>query len=500
VKGMTAAEVSTQLRDAFSGSGPLVYMTSPTAIEGGDATLMAALTESRAKPVVAAAAEVAKTWPYEDFGPIGKVAERTEIADLDTVFVRFENGVRLTVKPTKFRKDEILVAARFGDGRIGQPTDRVTANWAAPGSFTEGGLDKLTAEEIESILRSKVVSAGVGMDDDAVILQGRTRSEDLDTELQLLTAHAVHPGWRPEAFLRIKTFGATLHDQQDATPGGVFGRELNKLMHSGDARWAFPTREEIAASKPEDLQALLKPPLSAGPIEVVIVGDTTVEKAIEAVAATFGALPPRPGPEYRPGTNRTTAFPAPNSQPVTLTHKGRADQAIAFMAWPTDDFFADMQKTRTIRVMADVLDLRLIDEIREKQGTTYSPQVSSSASSVFKGYGYVSSAIEAQPEKLQPFFADVLKIAADLRNTPVTQDELDRAKKPALEALEKRKETNEFWLGQLSGAQAERRKLDAIRTSSSGIQRVTAADVQAVAREYLRDDKIWKAVVLPAAK
>jgi zinc protease len=500
VKGLTAAEVSASLREAFSGSGPLVFMASPTPVEGGDQAVLAALNTSRATPVAAAVADAQKSWPYETFGPVGKVAERTEIADLDTVFVRFENGVRLTVKPTKFRKDEILVAARFGDGRLAMPTDRITAAWAAPASFTEGGLDQLTAEEIESIMRSKVVSAGVGIDDDAVILQGRTRPEDLATELQLLTAHAVHPGWRPQAFERIRNVGATIHDQQDATPGGVFGREVNKLLHSGDARWGFPTRAEIAASKPEDLQALLKTPLATGPIEVVIVGDTTVEKAIETVAATFGALPPRPGPEYRPGANRATAFPAANSQPVTLTHKGRADQGLGYLAWPTDDFFADMQKTRTIRVMADILDLRLIEEIREKQGTTYSPQVGSQASSVFKGYGFVSTAIEAQAEKLQPFFADVAKIAADLRSTPVTQDELDRAKKPALEALEKRKETNEFWLGQLSGAQAERRKLDAIRTASSGIQRVTAADIQAAARQYLRDDKAWKVVVVPAAK
>jgi zinc protease len=500
VKGMTAAEVSASLKNAFAGSGPLVYMSSPTPIDGGDSALMAALQTSRSTQVAAAAAEVQKTWPYENFGPVGQVAERTEIADLDTVFVRFANGVRLTVKPTKFTKDQILVSARLGDGRLSLPADKVTASWAAPASFTEGGLDQLTAEEIESILRSKIVSAGVATDDDAFILQGRTRPEDLDTEMQLLAAHAVHPGWRPEAFMRIKGFGATLHDQQDATPEGVFGRELNRLLHSGDARWAFPSRAEIAASQPQDLQVLLKTPLASGPVEVVIVGDTTVEKAIEAVARTFGALPARPAPDYRVTANAVTAFPAANAQPVTLTHKGRADQAIAFLAWPTSDFFADMQKTRSIRVLADILDLRLIDEIREKQGTTYSPQVSSSASTAFKGYGFVSTSIEAQPEKLAPFFNDVGKIAADLRTTPVSADELDRAKKPAIEALEKRKQTNEFWLGQLSGAQTDRRKLDAIRSSTSGIQRVTAADVQSMAREYLRDDKAYKVVVVPVAK
>jgi zinc protease len=500
VKGLTADNVSAAVREAFSGSGPLVFVSSPTPIEGGDATVLAALNESRKVQVAAAAAEVQKTWPYESWGGPGKVAERTEITDLDTVFVRFENGVRLTVKPTKFTREQILVSARFGDGRLGLPTDKVSAAWAAPASFTEGGLDQLTAEEVETILRSKIVGASIGLDDNAFVLSGATRPEDLETQMQLLAAEAVHPGWRPEAFLRIRNFGSTIHDQQDATPEGVFNREASKILHSGDERWAFPTPQEIAASKPEDLQTLLKTPLAAGPIEIVVVGDTPVEKAIDAVAHTFGALPPRPGPAFHPGTATGTAFPAPTAQPIRLTHKGRADQAIAFMAWPTEDFFADMQKARAIRVMAQVLELRLIDEIREKQGTTYSPQAGSQESSVFKGYGFVSANIEAQPEKVAPFFADVAKIAADMRNAPPSADELERAKKPALEALEKSKQTNGFWLGQLSGAQTDRRKLDAIRTSSSSLQKVTAADVQAMARQFLRPDKAVKIEVLPQAK
>ncbi|CAN5233331.1 insulinase family protein [soil metagenome] len=500
VRGLTPAQVSAAMKTAFGGSGPLIFLSTPTAIEGGEPALTAAYNTSRAKPVTASAAEVAKTWPYERFGAMGKVADQSDITDLETVFVRFANGVRLTVKPTKFRDDEILVSVRFGDGRLGMPTDRVTAAWAAPSAFTEGGLTDLTTEELENVMRSKILSSDLSIDDDAFSLSGETRPEDLDIQLQLLAAYAVHPGWRPEAFQRMRTFGGTIHDQQDATPEGVLGRELAKLSHSGDMRWAFPTRAEIAASKPEDLQALMKTPLQSGPVEVVIVGDTTVEKAIEAVARTFGGFDARPGAGFKPGEAKTVAFARPTAAPIILTHKGRADQAIAFMAWPTDDFFADMQRSRTLRVLSDILDLRLIDEIREKQGTTYSPQVSSSASSVFKGYGFISANIEAQPEKMEPFFGDVMKIAADLRNTPVTQDELDRAKKPALEALEKRKQTNEFWLGQLSGAQADRRKLDAIRSSASSIQRVTAADIQAAAKTYLVDDKIFKVIVRPEAK
>jgi len=495
VKNVNAASVSAAMRQAFEGSGPLVFLSTPTPVEGGDATLLAALNQSRAVAVTAGATLAAKTWPYDNFGPAGQVAERREEADIATTFVRFANGVRLTVKPTTFRDDEIDVAVRVGDGRLSMPTDRMSVSWAAPSAFIEGGLAALNAEEIDDILRSRIVGSAISIDDDAVVLAGGTRPQDLDTQLQLLAAYVTAPGWRPEAFQRIKSVGATIHDQQDATANGVMGRELSGLLHAGDTRFGFPTRADIANSKPEDLQSLLKTQLASGPIEVLVVGDITVDAAIAAVAKTFGALPARPAADWRAGAARTTAFPAATASPVVLTHKGREDQAIAYMAWKTDDFFADVAKARTVRVLADILGLRMIEEIREKQGTTYSPSAGANNSSVFQGYGYVSASIVAEPSKVDPFFADVEKIAADLRNTPVTADELDRAKRPAIEALEKRFETNEFWLGQLSGAQADPRKLVSLRSARTGIAQVTAADIQAAARQYLTPDRLWKGVV-----
>jgi len=63
--------------------------------------------------------------------------------------------------------------------------------------------------------------------------------------------------------------------------------------------------------------------------------------------------------------------------------------------------------------------------------------------------------------------------------------------------VQKQRETNEYWLDQLSGAQADPRRLDAIRSSYASVEAVGPADVQAAAQLYLRDDKAWKLVVEP---
>nr|QQZ51651.1 insulinase family protein [Phenylobacterium glaciei] len=243
----------------------------------------------------------------------------------------------------------------------------------------------------------------------------------------------------------------------------------------------------------------ISPAIASGPIEVVIVGDVTVEKATELVAATFGALPQRAAPTPADPAKRQVAFPAGVATPVQRTHKGRADQAIGYLAWPTTGFFANPQKARDTAVMGEVLELRLIDELRETQGATYSPQVSYNHSMVWPTWGYVSANVEIPPEKLPAFFADVRKIAADMRTKDISPDELERAKKPRIDQFEKARETNGYWLNELSGAQADPRRLDATRAILPGTERVTIADVRRAAQDVLVDDRMWMLEVKPGS-
>ncbi|WP_374468889.1 M16 family metallopeptidase [Phenylobacterium sp.] len=499
VKGLRAEEVSAALKKAFDRSGPLVFVATPQPIEGAETTVLAALESSRQVAVTPPAAPAQVAWPYESFGQPGQVAERREVADLGTTLVRFANGVRLTVKPTSFRDDEVLVRVNVGHGMLDLPKDRQSMSWAAS-AFLEGGLKKISNEDMERVLASKVYGTGFSIGDESFVLSGGTRTDDLPTQLQVLAAYVAEPGWRPEAFQRLKAAGRTIHDQYEATTSGVLSRDLGGLLHSGDPRWTFPTREEIAGAQLQELQAQIAPHLAAGAVEVVIVGDTTVDKAVEAVARTFGALPRRPDVKPAADSQRQVRFPAPVSEPVVLTHKGRPDQSVGYIGWPTTDFWENPQRARETAVLGEVMRLRLTEELREAQGSTYSPSLGYNHSLVWTGWGYIAASVEVPPEKLPEFFADVQKIAADLKAKPISDDELARAKKPRIEGFQRARVTNQYWLGQLSGAQDDPRRLDVIRELIPGTEKVTAADVQRAAQTFLKPDGAYRLVVRPQSQ
>jgi zinc protease len=282
----------------------------------------------------------------------------------------------------------------------------------------------------------------------------------------------------------------------EATASGVVGRDLSRLMHDNDQRWAFPSKQTISATKADDLKGLFGPHLADGPVEVIVVGDTTVDQAIAAVASTFGALSKRADAAPKPD-ERKVSFPPPTAQPINETHKGRADQGYAVAAWPTTDLFADVKGARTIRVLVNVMELRLIDTLRVAQGATYSPNATLEASEDYPGYGYIAARVEIPPTKIAGFYDQVDKIAADLKASGPTPDEMKRAVLPRIEAITKAMQTNEFWLQGLEGAQTDPRKMDVVLNQISQLQSITADQVKAVANKWLDPAKEWRFEVTP---
>lgn len=491
---LTAARISAAARALFAGE-PLVYLAAPAAIEGGEAALRTAWAEVHRAPVAAPRAQQAASWPYTSFGAPGQVAERRELpAAIGATAVRFANGVRLTVKRTSFSDDQILVSVRAGNGRRDFPAGRPGPDWALGLAFPAGGLGRISAEDLQQALAGRQASAAFMVGDDAYQLVGATQPRDLALQLQLLAASVTDAGWRPTGWDRLKSLAGPIQDQLAATPEGVLNRDSGALLHAGDPRWATPTREQMAASSIADARAVVAPSLSRGPIEVTIVGDVDVEEAIRQTAATFGALPPRAADAAPPLQAR---FPAPTAEPVRLTHNGRADQGLAYIAWPTQDYFADIRQARVLTLLSDVFELRLLQKIREEQGTTYSPVSGHDASDTISGYGLFSAQIQARPEALAGFLRDAQGIAADLAARPIEADELQRALRPRLESLNRQRNGNAWWLGALARIQTVPAVAGSIESVVADYSAITPADLQAAARRFLGADRAWKLVIAP---
>lgn len=498
VSGLTAAQVNAAVVEGFQGQGPLTLLISPVDIEGGEAAVTAALEASRQVPVSAPVAQAEQSWPYTQFGQSGSVVEQRPIVDLGATVVTFANGVRLTVKPTDFRDEQILINVRTGIGEQGLPRDRVTPIFFAGQTFAAGGLGQLTADEMSRVLTGRVYGGRLSVDDDAYVLSGSTRPQDLNLQMQVLAAYLTDPGLRPAPLQQIKGAFPQMIEQIRATPGGAFATGAPVLLANGDQRDALPSPTDVAGWTNDQLAQQVRDGLSSGPIDIIVVGDVTLADAIAAVEPTFGALARRaPAPAVPAGANQRQ-FPAANMTPVTLTHTGPAEQAMGFIAWPTTDQISDRTEARRVQLLTAVVRLRVLEEIRERLAIAYSPNASASSSDIFPGYGYVSIAGETAPEKLGDFYTAAEAIAASLRDAPPSEDELNRARLPMIESIRRARAGNEFWLGALDKVAVDPNEVEQINSQISDLEAVTPADIQALAQRYLRADTAWRLQVLSA--
>ncbi|MBU6373580.1 MAG: insulinase family protein [Alphaproteobacteria bacterium] len=495
VKGFDAASASALLKEGFAGQGPLLFLSTPQPVD--PAALAAAYDRSAATPVAAPAAAVAAAWPYANFGAPGAVVSRTRDAALDTDFLTFANGVRLTVKRLTFEKGSVGVTVRFAGGLLALPQAPKGLAWAAPFAVPEGGLGKLDREGLDLATVGKIVGAGFGFDENAIELSGETRPEDLALQMQLLAAYATDPGWRGEGLARLQAAAESQFASIEANPGRVLGRDAGAILRSGDGRFTFPTLAEARALKMDDIRAVVAPLLASAPIEITIVGDIDPKAAEAAVAATFGALPPRAKSWTAPKGADVVRFPGTRPDPIRLTHRGRADQAVGYVAYKGFDA-RDIRKVRALRLVRQLMRLRLTEEVRERLGASYSPSAGDFSSDAFPGYGFFSATAETPPAQVPEFFRIVDEIAAELRAGKFDDDLIARAREPLVDQAQTSERTAPYWLSALSDAQSNPRTLPAIKSRISDLQTISKAEIVTVANEVLQPARLVRIQVTPA--
>ena len=487
-------DVHDALRRLGEGREPQIFLTGPMQLADPKAEILAAYEASRAVPVAAPAERKDDAFAYTAFGETSGVAAQEEIAGLGITRVRYRNGVVLYVKPTPYEAGAVRVAVRFGSGKIGLPAGQPGLDLLAGRGFVDGGLGRHSIDDLNRILAAHQVGVDLIVGESGINLIGRTTPADLPLQLDLLAAYVTDPGYRPEAEARYRARIATAYAGMAATPGGAVSGPVSLLVHGGDPRFGMPPQADAERRTLAELKAWLDPMLRTGPLQVMVVGDVDPAKVVAEVGQTFGALPAR-GDAVAPAAP-TLALPAV-PDPVRFTHQGKSDQALAMVYWPTTGQ-GDARTSLGLDLVADILTDRLLREVREREGATYSPEVQSQQSIALPGYGYLMAAIDAAAPDARRIVELIRDTGAAMRAGGITEDEFQRALQPRLAQARQAQQSNDYWLyGVLFGAEQFPQVLDQARTLLADTEAQTLASVQALAATYLDPAKALPVLVVP---
>ena len=167
------------------------------------------------------------------------------------------------------------------------------------------------------------------------------------------------------------------------------------------------------------------------------------------------------------------------------------------VAWPTGGGLDNVRESRKLEVLTSIFNDRLFEILRSQQGASYSPQVLNSWPVDFETGGYIGAQSQLTPDNIDRFYDVVEMIARDLREKPVSADELQRVVEPLRQLIARASSGNSFWMSQMEGASYNPQKFVARQSLLSDYTVITPEEVQALAIKYLDDNKEWKLVVLP---
>src|SRR5262249_47813894 len=156
--------------------------------------------------------------------------------------------------------DKVGVGVRFGGGYLALAQSKPGLGWALPFAFVEGGLGRLDKQELELTEPGRFAGVNMDIEEDAFELQGQTVQRDLLLQLQIGAAYMTDPAYRSDGLERLQAAGAELTAQLASTPSGVLDRELSANLHDNDARWVYPTPQQMQAITMADVKAAMAQP------------------------------------------------------------------------------------------------------------------------------------------------------------------------------------------------------------------------------------------------
>ncbi len=497
---LTAAAVTAAFRKRMAGfSAPLARVTAKKPVDGGTDAILAALRASTQVAVAAPTEAANAAFAYDSFGTPGKIVSDERVEDLGIRRIRFANNVMLNIKTTDFQKDKVMLSLRVDGGNLLATRDDPTKVSLA-GSLMLGGLEAHSLDDLRSILAGKTISPTFGNATDAFGGSALTSPEDFALQAKLMTAYLTHPGYRADGLALIRRVLPQQYAANDATPAAVLGRDVGGILANDDPRSQTPPLEKMMALDWAQLKPVIADSFAHGAIEIGVVGDMDEQAAIDAIAATFGALPERRA-AFDPRTDARIRHFAVDRSERTLIHKGPAEQAELRVYWPARDD-SDLAEAMQLTLLSRVMQLMLTEELREKLGESYSPGAAASLSDEFPGYGHLFAASNVDYKDLATTRSAIFAIAKELRDKPVDADLLDRARRPLLEAMVKSRRENAYWLNYVAEAASHADRLDRSRKGIGEVEAATPAELQALAKRYLVDDKalVIKAVSDKAGK
>ncbi len=423
----------------------------------------------------------------------GRVVSENRIASIGVTDWMLSNGVRVLVKPTDFSADQVVMTAWSPGGTSLMGDQDVFRASLAPTVIERGGAGTFTLPDLSRMLTGKVAAVAAGIGDLSADFNGRASSRDIETLLQLTWLRMTAPRADSAAFQAILSPIATALRNRDANPLAVFSDTIQVTLASGHPRARPLTPDMLDELDLGQMFSIYRDLYGdASNFTFLLVGNVEPATLRPLVELWLGSLPAS-GRRQVPRDVGPQQF---TGQLDRTIHKGIAPQSQTVLViagstpWSRED-------AHLLSSVGELLEMRLLDRLREDLGGTYAVSVNTAFSRRMRQEWQILITYGSAPDNANIMFAAVEREIDSLRRMPPSAEEVDRVKEQQRRKLEVAQKQNGYWISLIRGRVESGDPIDGTIADGDLISALTPERLAAAAARYLVETNRARFVLLP---
>ncbi|GHT11127.1 peptidase M16 [Bacteroidia bacterium] len=424
----------------------------------------------------------------------GSVVSEKKDAIFDAAVLTLSNGVKVVVKPTKLKDDQIIMTASSPGGSSLFPDSEIVNANLYSNIANLGGLANFSQLDLSKVLAGKNVSVSPNIDLQYEGLSGNSTIKDFETMLQLVYLNFTAPRTDEDTY---NSFIARIKSQlesQELNPEISMNDSLMKEIYVDQIRHKRIKAVDLDKVNYQTIMNWRKDRYAdAGDFTFVFTGNIDIETAKPLFAQYLGGLP---------SINRKESFRAVNEnfksgiKANEFEKKMENPKSIVFDLYWTN-FEPTLKNRLEINILQQILTTIYLEEIREKEGGVYSIQATSNISDYPKGQTPFQIVFETEPGK-EGYLNDIaIKEFQNIVDNGPKAEYFNKVKEYLLKTQQDREQENSYWSSTISNYY--RTGYNAYTDYVKTINTITPADIQKKAKSII-DAKNFTKVIMKGVK
>jgi zinc protease len=423
----------------------------------------------------------------------GKIESEEHNKELNITTITLSNGVKVLLKPTDFKNDQIIFSGFASGGTsLYSDADYQSATNAA-GIIAAGGVGNYNMEELSKYLEGKQLSVSPFINERFEGIGGGSTSKDLETALQLVYAYFTEPRKDTAIFKGIITRSTASLANRASDPNSVFGDTVSAVLGNHNIRRTGPSPKKLSQINLDKAYQIYKERFAdAGNFTFTFVGSIDTNTIKPLLEKYLGALPAT-GQHERA---KDLSIHAPAGRIEKTVYKGIEPKATVYLVYSGRYDYSPENNVK-MNALKETLEIRLLERLREDESGVYSPGAQVNTAKVpQQRYSFIIH-FGCAPQNVEKLIASTLDEINKLKTDGPLQTNLDKWRAEDKTSFEPQLKTNGFWLSYINGQLQNQEDLDQVNRQEALMDKVTPDQLKEIAKKYLNGDNYIRLVLLP---